>query len=362
MGKHVLTWGWFGFHNLGDDLLLYTFIRNVRTKCPDISLSIAMKEQYDLDESIVQVNRSYKTLLSAHKYDALVIGPGGIFPENKTIKLLVYLIIVTYWKIRHKQILFFGVGISESMNTMHRFLWHRMVKLSGLFLPRSESVMKAIGLQETDFIHSMPDSVFAMQLPLGIKDSAEQRIGIAVANLTGNDYDNPDYQQQIAIWSNVIASCINLGKEVDLIAFTKENDDVLIDALGKKHEQVRCIYYSEIDSAIDQWSNYEAIIAMRFHSVVLSILSCTPFVPIAYGHKTCNLAEKVGMGKFLLRWSLKNGYFEKENNIDAKDVVDRLQQVLSERKTVIKLLREASSNLKHSADRAYDELCAYLNG
>ncbi len=342
--------------------MLYTFIRNVRTKCPDISLSIAMQEEYDLEESIIQVNRSYKTLLSAQKYDALVIGPGGIFPENKTTKLLVYLIILTCWKIRHKQILFFGVGISESMNKMHRFLWRRMANLSDLFLPRSESVMKAIGLQEAAFVHSMPDSVFAMRLPMGIKDSMEHRIGIAVANLTGNDYDNSDYQLQIEIWSNVIASCINLGKEVDLIAFTQENDDVLIDALRKKHGQVRCIHYSKIDSAIDQWSNYEAIIAMRFHSVVLSILSCTPFVPIAYGHKTCNLTEKVGMGKFLLKWSLKNGYFERENDIDAKDVVDRLQRVLSERETVIEQLREVSSNLRHSADRAYNELCTCLNG
>ena len=78
MGKRVLTWGWFGFHNLGDDLILYTFIENIKTKCPDISLSVAMHEKYDIDKSIIQVERSYKTLFSADKYEALVIGQGGI--------------------------------------------------------------------------------------------------------------------------------------------------------------------------------------------------------------------------------------------------------------------------------------------
>lgn len=360
MGKRVLTWGWFGFHNLGDDLILYTFIENIKTKCPDISLSVAMHEKYDIDKSIIQVERSYKTLFSADKYDALVIGPGGIFPENKTTKLLLFLTVLKYWKNRHKQILFFGVGISDSMSKTQRRIWRKMVKLSDVFMPRSENAMEAIGVQRTSVRHSMPDSVFAMRIPEKESSSKKQRIGIAVANLTGNDFESADYHRQTAIWSDVIKGCIELGKEVDLIAFTRENDDVLIDALKKEHKQVRCIHYSEIDKAIGHWSEYEAVIAMRFHSVVLSIVSGTPFVPIAYGHKTVNLANMVGMGDYLLKWSLRNGYFKDSNTIEASDILDSFKCVIADREAIVPKLQDAVTPLRRSADDAYSELCAYL--
>ena len=360
MGKRVLTWGWFGFHNLGDDLILYTFIENIKTKCPDISLSVAMHEKYDIDKSIMQVDRSYKTLFSADKYNTLVIGPGGIFPDNKTTKLLLYLMVLIYWKSRHNQVLFFGVGISDKMSKLQRLLWRRMVKLSDVFMPRSETVMTAIGLQSTSLKHSMPDSVFAMRIPKEESISEEQRIGIAVANLTGNDFDSADYQRQITIWSDVITSCIDLGKEVDLIAFTQDNDDVLIDALKKKHKKVRCIHYSEIGKALEYWSEYEAVIAMRFHSVVLSIVSGTPFVPIAYGHKTVNLTNMVGMGDYLLKWSLKNGYFKDQNILNASDIIDSFTRILTEKEIIASKLQKAITTLRQSADDAYSEFCAYL--
>ena len=360
MGKRILTWGWFGFHNLGDDLLLYTFIENIKTKCPDVSLSVAMHEKYDIDSNIIQVNRSYKTLFSADNYNALVIGPGGIFPDNKTTKLLLYLMVLIYWKIRHKQVLFFGIGISDKMSKLQRLLWRRMVKLSDVFMPRSETAMTAIGVQKTKLKHSMPDSVFAMRIPTKESISAEQRIGIAVANLTGNDFDSADYQRQITIWSDVITSCIDLGKDVDLIAFTEKNDDVLIDALKMKHNQVRCIHYSEIEKAIEHWSEYEAVIAMRFHSVVLSIVSGTPFVPIAYGHKTVNLSNVVGMEDYLLKWSLKNGYFKDQNIMKASDIIDSFTHVLAEKESIASKLQKAITSLRQSADNSYSEFCTYL--
>lgn len=94
--------------------------------------------------------------------------------------------------------------------------------------------------------------------------------------------------------------------------------------------------------------------------MVLSIVSGTPFVPIAYGHKTVNLANMVGMGDYLLKWSLRNGYFKDSNTIEASDILDSFKCVIADREAIVPKLQDAVTPLRRSADDAYSELCAYL--
>jgi polysaccharide pyruvyl transferase WcaK-like protein len=361
MKKRILTWGWFGFHNFGDDLLLYTFIKNVTSSCSDIVLSIAMNEKYDLDENINQVERSYKTLFSANRYDVLIIGPGGIFPKNKTLKLLLYYFILIRWKIAGRKIVFFGTGISNYMNGLQRNIWRRIVKLSDLFLTRSSSFLKTINISENVKIHSMPDSVFSLDLPENdYFEKTTKKIGIVVANLTSDVFAGQVYQNQVSIWEEVVRQCLHRGKTIDLIAFTKGNDDRLIDDIAKKYTEVNCIHYKEIERATGKWNQYEAIIAMRFHSIVLSVMNCIPFVPIAYGYKAIDLVERIGLSKYALKWSLSGGYSKNENNIEASDIIKQLDYVLEERERILDLLQKTMTELKQSSDKSYSELNSFI--
>ena len=124
---------------------------------------------------------------------------------------------------------------------------------------------------------------------------------------------------------------------------------------------MRCIHYEEIENIIDIWNNYSAVIAMRFHSIVLSIITCTPFVPIAYGHKAVNLANLVGMNDYILKWSLKGGYFLEENDISSKSIIDKLYQVLNDSLSIHEILQGHSAKLKGAAENAFLELCSNLN-
>ena len=88
--KSVFLWGWYGFENLGDDLLLYTMLKHLHG-----DITVPIQKLYVLPD-VTQVKRSYGNLLrGAFFHDAVIIGPGGLFPfDNKAKVMLYYMITV----------------------------------------------------------------------------------------------------------------------------------------------------------------------------------------------------------------------------------------------------------------------------
>ena len=67
------------------------------------------------------------------------------------------------------------------------------------------------------------------------------------------------------------------------------------------------------------------MICMRFHSLVLSILNDVPAIPIAYGHKTLSLAEKSGLGEYVLVWNVfQSDYYGKDIAISASQILEKI--------------------------------------
>ena len=58
-------------------------------------------------------------------------------------------------------VLIFGIGILERMSNVSAALWQRMAQRADLFIPRSQKVLNRISVDETAFVHSMADTVFA---------------------------------------------------------------------------------------------------------------------------------------------------------------------------------------------------------
>lgn len=86
--RRVLLWGWYGFENLGDDLLLDTMLQHLQGE-----ITVPMNKSYEL-QNVNEVSRSYENLvIGAFRNDVLIIGPGGLFPFDNKVKVLLYYII-----------------------------------------------------------------------------------------------------------------------------------------------------------------------------------------------------------------------------------------------------------------------------
>lgn len=154
--KKMLLWGWYGFENLGDKILFDAMLQHLQGE-----ITVPMNKSYAL-QNVNEVSRSYKNfVLGAFKNDVLIIGLGGLFPFDNKAKVLLYYIVSGLWKTLGQKVIFFGIGILERMSNVSAALWQRMAQRADLFSPRSQKVLNRISVDETAFVHSMADTVFA---------------------------------------------------------------------------------------------------------------------------------------------------------------------------------------------------------
>lgn len=353
--KRVFLWGWYGFENLGDDLLLKTMLQHLHG-----DITVPMQKPYVLP-AVKQVKRSYKELVrGAFKNDVQIIGPGGLFPFDNKPKVFLYYLITRLWILMGREVIFFGIGISEKMGNLSAVLWRRMAKTADLFITRSENVLERLKLIKSEKIHAMADCVFASEVANETEYPEENRVVISVANLQNDN--QKAFDDTVEKWSEVVKKLINKGFSVDLIAFTKGADDKMIDAILSKLKNCVCggvqpVYYGQATNAVSSWNTYKFAICMRFHSLVLSILNDVPAIPIAYGHKTFSLAEKCGLNDYLLVWNTyQSEYFGKTIDISASQIMEKVDLLCNSIDSAKTEMLKNKCSLIESASAAFMQL------
>ena len=350
----ILLWGWFGYENLGDDLLLEAMLNNL--DCKNWKITVPMKKKYDcIRKNVDQIKRDYITLfLQIRKNDVLVIGPGGLFPIDNIVKVLVFYVVVILWKISHKRVVFYGIGISEKISKASAILWRKIIRKADLFVSRSEDILKRLNVLPSEKVHSMADVAFLSDIDFDNETTNCHKVAISVANL-GKSKNN-----QVEIWGKIVKEFLNKGYEIDLIAFTKRTDDQLIDLIKSEagyDEMIHTIYYDNVYTNIRLWRQYELVIAMRFHALVLSILANVPVVPIAYGHKTASLAKKCGIENYTLFWNDQNKkYYGKLLTVTAEQVIDRIKDLFTDLTSIKRNLEQRRQEFRESAAESMDQL------
>ena len=359
--KKILIWGWFGHTNVGDDLLLNAIITQI-CKSTDCKLTIPMYEKYDyLDTSILQIDYDIHMLLKPSVidcHDVLIIGPGGLFPIDDTRYLLYIYRIVKVWKKKSRKVIFWGIGISEAIGIPSIILWNRIVSKTNLFLTRNQKFFPKIHFRENEDKHSIPDVVFGSMI---FKKNVicNRRVIVSVANLDNNNKESKAYLDSIEIWKTVVSYILSLGYGVDLIAFTKGSDDILIEDIANffNDQNIRLIKYKDAKGTIYSWNEYSFAICMRFHAFVLSILAHVPSLAIAYGQKTVNLAEKCNLNDYLIKWNpYKKEYFGNEEDVESDDIISKIELLLANIQQVRDKMIRASEKEISEAKQAYLKL------
>lgn len=353
--NRVMIWGWFGFENTGDDLLLKTMLSFFDKK--ENIITIPMAKKYQLNNNINQINRSYRNLFTGIlNNDVLIIGPGGLFPFDNTKKFLLYWAIVRVWKLINKKVIFFGIGISEKISNKSTFVLRNIIFHSDLFITRNPNLLERI---KTPKMYSMSDVVFALNYDFK-KQSNSSIIGISVVNFT-----HDTFQKNVNIWIEVVEKLLCDGYRIDLLAFTKGQDDIMIDYIKdhfKDNININAIHYKDVRETIFEWGKYKAVICMRFYSLVLSIKALVPAVPIAYGHKTYTLAKECGLEKYTLKWNnSQSEYYGEIIDVSASQILNKLMLVISDEQKILTLMRNNSKIFYTSANDAFDKLNDVIN-
>ena len=329
--------GWFGFRNLGDDLLLKKAVQVLGSVPAVSSIEIAAEESGYLASYLENVqtvrfsDRGLSTLFtSAMRNDALVIGPGGLFPHRNPAKVLVYLLVTLWWKALGRKVAYFGLGATAIQDSFSAACWRLIAKVSDAFLTRDADLFDACGIRETEAARPCADLVYLREVDDGDLCGSSDRVAVAFANLFTDG--EAGYEEFLDACCSLVERIAAKGRHVDLLSFTAGSDERLNKDISSQlsADEVVAISYEGTLAKASRFGEYSLVLGMRFHSCVLASRAGVSLVAISYAHKTERLISALGLNGGCVRYCKDTqGYYEKAIPMDVERIAGMCDAALS---------------------------------
>lgn len=334
--------GWFGHKNIGDDLLLNEALRRlteindsveIAVGCSEIDYLRPMLSGYPAVRAVKPMQGLFREAAdAASSFDALIIGPGGLFP-NRSVKALIWQsLVVAKWREKGRFVGYYFFGANTDVNAVEAFLWRRIAKTANCFVVRDSALLPSISMSEDDRIVSSEDLLFGADLYTGSQHDSvgSGKVAVAFANLYKSE--EAGYEDFFSACREIVGEIVSDGYLVDLFSFTSGSDERLNSELASLFpNRVTYLSYESSLGRIDELSAYVCVVGMRFHSCVLAAKAGVPIIPISYSHKTTALANELGLSDGLTYFCKDDtGYFERAIPLNAFNVVASFRKVANE--------------------------------
>lgn len=349
--KKILLKGFFGYNNLGDDLLL----KEALCKYPqDVRLFVAWPRNAIKELKYFQKYHPFTPIygikdLLRHFYDAVIWSGGGLFP-SRVFSLKICVKMLPY-RFLSRKIILNGLGIVEKPKRKWFDCFLRMVEYCSVRDDKSLAFVspqiKAINCGDLYWGANLLDSS---------KNKKSKRLLVCLAN----PFSDKELQCKSVSerFEKLILQCVEfikkykqLGYEVNYLPFYHGSDEKFICKVQDKLHSNDKVLQRDVDYNLDTidelFSQYEVGLCMRFHSILLSIKNSLPVVAIEYDFKSEMLMKEAGLEKFGVRYGIrKSDFFGEEFDIDG-DRLCRIADVLQKEKEVFKSKAKSFSKLKH---------------
>ncbi len=321
--RGVLLYGYFGAGNLGDDLLLAVTIGALRPILPlarffvrdhgntaglstlDPALTFTGSETILADQTVsrpVRLARYLRAYARAFRECQWLIFAGGtLFHERGTLtSLVLQWMICVLARLQGVRIVALGVGIAELQSGAGRWLLHRIVGMSELFLVRDEAALSQCAGTKARLTS---DLVFAWDAVKTVPrpDSPRSRIGLTVYPAACQDSAGAHTRAalvdasrhlQAAGHTIVYLVCQRGGAAPgDEEVFAQLNAE-----LGSSAQPIETRTLT-VDATLiaQQLGDLTVICGMRFHALVLAAMLGRPFAGIAHDNKISEICRAFAM-------------------------------------------------------------------
>ncbi|QPH91366.1 polysaccharide pyruvyl transferase family protein [Campylobacter concisus] len=318
-----LIYGYYGYNNLGDDLLLDTIINRIKEKDRDAVFTILNKSSNSLKEypnvcytnirdilhgSKNKVLKFWRFFSAFKKYidecDVFLLGGGTIFMDsNKASFLMIYLsFFVSYAKSIGKKVVLIGVGIDILNNFFSIVSMKKILRNSDLVYCRD-----ALSFQIAKKLNSTSNALLAQDLVFGyywnnsvLRDDSvhcgHKTIGISLI-----DYSDKYGENYIPELNNILNDYINKGFKIKLLSFqinTDKADNLFYEQL-MHHENIEIVNLN-IGNFSEQFNALDYVLSMRFHGIVLGVLFHKYTLGIVHEVKNQQLCLEIGVNYLFL--------------------------------------------------------------
>lgn len=325
MKRKIFLYGYYGFNNFGDDLILRSLVENIMSYGKTEFLVRSLNKGPYLGENVVytkvdkiiansKVNRAYrlvkylkKILLYIKKTDFVIVGGGTLIHDNKSRwSLLIMFLLVISSKILFKRIFFVGVGISDLKYKSSYIMLNLITKLSSGFYIRdieAEKILRKANVVEKRF-QLTADLAYSLKhlKKKSDKTGDNKRINIGII-MVDNAFYNKKIQGAIIEYVALLKN-INYEFEVHFIPFHEMsadcdntiNDSKVMIKIKQELSEENIIIEEQIGEKFDKvYESLDLVIGMRFHSLVLAAIYEIPFIGINHDNKIVGICKSYDM-------------------------------------------------------------------
>lgn len=278
----VVVCGYYGFGNLGDELILESVVNQLKKYKLNVVVMSASARQTAIQFGVECVNRwnPWAIVRIFFKSDTLLLGGGGLIQDQTSFySPIYYLSVIIFAKLMGLQVMTLALSI-ENLNSPFNKLMTGVIfrNFVSYMTVRDQETKQKLEQWKIDCskIHVVSDPVFALS-PYALEGSLGTKT-LMIPRM-------PCPPQGFRFLQQADSGCI-IG-----LFFSKWEQELVQTSLIGKGALV--IGIDSLVKARDIFSLANVVISARFHGLVLAVLTARPFVGMGDFHK---------VGRFCAEW------------------------------------------------------------
>jgi polysaccharide pyruvyl transferase CsaB len=278
--EKVVLGGYFGFGNIGDEAILLSEINFLKKDGYEpIVLTNRGIKVFEC-ESINRYN-FFKIFLKKREFNKFILGGGGLFQDKTSFRSLIYYIFLIYFmKLLKKKVILFNVGIGPIKRSLSKKLIIESFKISDLIILRDK--------YSYDFLPEFKNKFLSSDSTFSIFFNNVERGDFVLLSLRYFDNLNLD---RFKNFLKLIKNRYDLN--IEFIVFSKEEIKIA------EYLNLRYFHSNDIIEIINKIASSSFLIGTRYHSIIFSIITNTPFIGFIYDIKVKNLIDELGLKNYI---------------------------------------------------------------
>ncbi|OON94749.1 MAG: polysaccharide pyruvyl transferase CsaB [Candidatus Epulonipiscioides saccharophilum] len=297
----VVISGYYGFDNTGDEAILFAIINMLKANIKSIEIIVLSNdpESTALAYKVKAVNRfNPHSIINAIKScDLLISGGGSLLQDVTSLKTIPYYLFIAQLGILfRKKVVFYSQGIGPVNHIINKHLIRYIAnKVNYIFVRDKKSKLFLESMAIKTNIEISPDPVFALKLDHTLTFQIKKEIRY---KKTVGIYIRPwkNQAQIIKVITQISAYLLSLDYKIYFISMQPIQDTQIARqiATSLKNNNITVIERPlTISETLAFTANFEFIIGMRLHSLIMAIIANTPAIALSYDPKIENIMNEL---------------------------------------------------------------------
>lgn len=368
----IVISGWYGYGNLGDEVILSSIVHGIREEYPGARLKVlsfdpGFTRSYHALEAAPQPpcgirswvralasGRCAQTCRAVAGSDILLLGGGGFLSDWQPEAPWVWLRQALFARLMGKRVLLYGIGAGPFTRPFGSFVTRSIINrcVHGVTVRDEESrrwLLQAGVRRELVTLSADP----ALNYPVAPSSRAAGSpvtVGICVAPVFHLERHWPGkrqkYERYLTAMSQLVDRLLGEGYRVVFIPMQPDSDlPFAREIIGPHQGKVEIATLPQaLDAAVSQLGTVDILVTMRFHAALLGALQGVPVAGIIYHHKVAQFLEAIGMADYAEE--LGDGSNWRESDIDPGRLMEKIKRIEAEYPQVAAAMEERVARLK----------------